>query len=55
MKKEIYSDPNEVYNFMNSWTRIKTSYETQFKEKNVTNVNIYIKNGKPFFLVIHYQ
>ncbi len=30
-----FVNPNEAYEFMNSWTQIKTSYEIQFAGKEV--------------------
>ncbi len=50
-----FVNPNKAYEFMNSWTRIKTSYEIQFAGKEVKNVEVLMKNEKPTFAYVHYK
>ncbi|MBU2612329.1 MAG: hypothetical protein KKB62_01250 [Nanoarchaeota archaeon] len=55
MKVKIYSNPKEAYEFMNSWTQIKSSYETQFHGKNVNEVKIIMQRGVPRLSFVHYK
>ncbi len=50
-----YKDPSEAYRFMNSWTLMQVSYETQFAGRDVTMVEIAFKDSKPKFASVHYR
>ena len=53
MKTKQYTNPQEAYDLMNQWTRIKTSYETQFHGKDVTRVDITFEGDQPRFAAVH--
>jgi len=55
METKIYTNPNEAYDLMNQWTRIKTSYGTQFRGKDVTRVEVMFDGDKPRFASVHYN
>jgi len=44
--RTFYS-PQAAYDFLNSWTTVMTSYETQFQGKNVRKVSIVLDGEKP--------
>ncbi|MDO8741491.1 MAG: hypothetical protein Q7J54_08075 [Candidatus Woesearchaeota archaeon] len=55
MGTKEYTNPQEAYDLMNRWTRIKTSYETQFHGKDVTRVDILFEGDQPVFASVHYK
>jgi hypothetical protein len=55
MKTQEYTNPKEAYDLMNLWTRIKTSYQTQFHGKDVTKVDIMFEGDQPRFASVHYK
>ena len=55
MESKTFTDFKEAYEFMNSWTQIKTSYETQFQNKNVGEVKILMDNNNPKFAYVYYK
>ena len=55
MEKREYINPQEAYDLMNQWTRIKTSYETQFNGKNVLRVCVMFEGDQPRFASVYYK
>lgn len=55
MTSKFYTNPKEAYEFMNSWTQMKTSYETQFKGKEIKVIKILMEGEKPTIAMVHYE
>ncbi len=55
MEKRKYTIPQEAFELMNRWTQIKTSYETEFRGKDITDVVIQFEGEQPRFAHIHYK
>ena len=54
MKTKEYLNPKKAYDFINSWTQIKTVYEVQFSGKKVDKVEIIFEGNKPRFASVYY-
>jgi hypothetical protein len=55
MEIKEYSNPEEAYKILNSWTQIKTSYKIKFLGKNVTQVKITYQGDQPRFASFNYK
>ena len=54
--KITFDNPDEAYNFIKSWTRIKSSYKTKLLGKEVKYVEILVDTkNRPTFANVHYK
>jgi hypothetical protein len=50
-----FTDFDVAYALMNQWSGVVTSYETQFRYKNVTKIDISFKGEKPQLASVYYN
>ena len=55
MERMEFYKPNEAYDFLNRWTIVINSYETEFQGKQVNKVTAYMRDEKPYGASIEYE
>jgi len=55
MERKTYACPEEAYAIANSWTVIKTNYESELLGKKVTRVDLDFKGDQPRLMSVFWN